>query len=277
MARLSAIQMKSVPNVEENLITIEAQLADLPQSDEHLVLLPECCLYFGGKDKEQLLLSQDHAISELMYRSLADLAQKYQVDLVAGSIPIASKDTSSERFTNTSIAFSKQGKELDRYSKIHLFDVEVNDGEKNYSESRYTEPGETVVNVDLGYANVGLSVCYDIRFPELYRQLRTLGADIITVPAAFTKVTGQAHWQTLLQARAIENQVFIVAAGQQGTHANGRETFGHSMIIDPWGDIMTYLSTDEGAVTTEFSLEQLKQIRQAMPVELHNQFESKLK
>ena len=104
-----------------------------------------------------------------------------------------------------------------------------------------------------------------------------MGADIITVPAAFTKVTGQAHWQTLLQARAIENQVFIVAAGQQGTHANGRETFGHSMIIDPWGDIMTYLSTDEGAVTTEFSLEKLKQIRQAMPVERHNQFESKLK
>ena len=277
MARLSAIQMKSVPNVEDNLIAIEAQLADLPHSDEHLVLLPECCLYFGGKDKEQLLLSQDHEKSELMYRSLADLAEKYQVDLIAGSIPISSKDASSDRFTNTSIAFSKQGKELARYSKIHLFDVEVNDGEKNYSESRYTEPGETVVNVDVGYANVGLSVCYDIRFPELYRQLRTRGADIITVPAAFTKVTGQAHWQTLLQARAIENQVFIVAAGQQGTHANGRETFGHSMIIDPWGDIMTYLSTDEGAVTTEFSLEQLKQIRQAMPVELHNQFESKLK
>jgi deaminated glutathione amidase len=277
MARLSAIQMKSVPSVEENLITIEAQLAGLPHADEHLVLLPECCLYFGGKDKEQLLLSQDPAQSELMYDSLADLAQKYHVDLIAGSIPIASMNASSNRFTNTSIAFSRQGKELARYSKIHLFDVEVNDGEKNYSESKYTEPGDAVVNVELGYANVGLSVCYDIRFPELYRQLRTKGADVITVPAAFTKVTGLAHWQTLLQARAIENQVFIVAAGQQGTHANGRETFGHSMIIDPWGDIMTYLSTDEGAVTTEFSLEQLKQIRQAMPVELHNQFESKLK
>ena len=158
MARLSAIQMKSVPNVEENLIAIEAQLADLPRSDEHLVLLPECCLYFGGKDKEQLLLSQDNTTSELMYSSLADLAQKYQVDLIAGSIPVASKDTASNRFTNTSIAYSKNGKELARYSKIHLFDVEVNDGEKNYSESRYTEPGSEVVNVDLGYANVGLSV-----------------------------------------------------------------------------------------------------------------------
>jgi len=277
MARLSAIQMKSVPDVEENLATIETQLAELPTSDEHLVLLPECCLYFGGRDKDQLGISQDKELSELMYNSLANLASKYQVDLVAGSIPISSSRSAKERFTNTSIVFNKQGKEQARYSKIHLFDVEVNDGEKNYSESNYTEPGGEVVNVDLGYANVGLSICYDVRFPELYRSLRGLGANIITVPAAFTKVTGQAHWQTLLQARAIENQVFIVAAGQQGTHANGRETFGHSMIIDPWGDIMTYLSTDEGAVTTEFSLEHLKQVRKAMPVESHNQFESKLK
>jgi len=277
MARLSAIQMKSVPDVEENLATIETQLAELPTSDEHLVLLPECCLYFGGRDKDQLGISQDKELSQLMYNSLANLASKYQVDLVAGSIPISSSQSAKERFTNTSIVFNKQGKEQARYSKIHLFDVEVNDGEKNYSESNYTEPGGKVVNVDLGYANVGLSICYDVRFPELYRSLRGLGANIITVPAAFTKVTGQAHWQTLLQARAIENQVFIVAAGQQGTHANGRETFGHSMIIDPWGDIMTYLSTDEGAVTTEFSLEHLKQVRKAMPVESHNQFESKLK
>ena len=210
MARLSAIQMKSVPDVEENLATIETQLAELPTSDEHLVLLPECCLYFGGRDKDQLGISQDKELSELMYNSLANLASKYQVDLVAGSIPISSSRSAKERFTNTSIVFNKQGKEQARYSKIHLFDVEVNDGEKNYSESNYTEPGGEVVNVDLGYANVGLSICYDVRFPELYRSLRGLGANIITVPAAFTKVTGQAHWQTLLQARAIENQVFIV-------------------------------------------------------------------
>ncbi len=275
MVRVSAVQLNSVPDVEQNLAAIEQQLSTLDVSPQHIVVLPECCLFFGGRDQEQLMLAQKDAQQHYLASALSALAVKYCITLVAGSIPIY--DQQAQKFTNTCLVFSPQGEQLARYDKIHLFDVEVADSEKNYLESRYTKAGSKVVTTEAAGITLGLSICYDLRFPELYRTLTQLGAKVITVPSAFTKVTGQAHWQTLLRARAIENQAFIIAAGQQGVHQNGRETWGHSMIINPWGEVLACLAEGQGVISVDIDLTQLIQVRQAIPVAEHNQFTTKLK
>ena len=286
MVKLTAIQLCSVPDVGDNFRIIDRHLetlvAESSQDDEHIVVLPECCLFFGGKDQQQLGLAKES--DQLAYQNLfvstlqeqlARLAKRYHVYLVAGSIPLLS--TIADKFTNTCCVFSPEGELLTQYDKIHLFDVDVQDSEKQYRESRYTQSGNEIVSATAASLNVGLSICYDLRFPELYRSLTALGADIITVPSAFTAVTGKAHWQALLQASAIENQVYIIAAGQQGEHENGRETWGHSMIISPWGEILACLEEGEGSISVEFSQQALDKVRKAIPVAEHNQFESTLK
>lgn len=286
MVKLTALQLCSVPDVGDNFRIIDRHLETLIEEsaddDEHIVVLPECCLFFGGKDQQQLALAKES--DQLAYQNLfvstlqeqlSRLAKRYQIFLVAGSIPLLSSTT--DKFTNTCCVFSPEGDLLTQYDKIHLFDVNVQDSEKQYRESRYTESGSEIVSTTAAGINVGLSICYDLRFPELYRNLTTLGADIITIPSAFTAVTGKAHWQALLQARAIENQVYIIAAGQQGVHENGRETWGHSMIISPWGEILACLEEGVGSISTEFSLAALEEVRKAIPVAEHNQFESQLK
>jgi predicted amidohydrolase len=286
MVKLTALQLCSVPDVGDNFRTIDRHLESLidasAQDDEHIVVLPECCLFFGGKDQQQLALAKES--DQLAYQNLfvstlqeqlSRLAKRYHVYLVAGSIPLLSSTT--DKFTNTCCVFSPKGDLLTQYDKIHLFDVEIKDSEKQYKESRYTQGGSEVVSTTAAGINVGLSICYDLRFPELYRSLTTLGADIITVPSAFTAVTGKAHWQALLQARAIENQVYIIAAGQQGVHENGRETWGHSMIISPWGEILACLTEGAGSISVEFSRQTLEKVRKAIPVAKHNQFVSELK
>ena len=277
MLKLSAIQMCSSPNVEENLALIEKQLMLLIKRTEkckHIVVLPECCLFFGGKETQQLNLSQQKNNMAYLTQSLGRLAKQYQITLVAGTIPLLAP--CGNKFFNSSCVFSSQGEMLARYNKIHLFDVEVNDNEKSYLESRYTQAGDSVAMVKTPEANIGLTVCFDIRFPSLYQALRLQGADIITVPSAFTCVTGKAHWQTLLQARAIENQVYIIAPAQEGTHENGRETWGHSMIISPWGEVLCCLEQGEGIITTDFKLSELNEIRNNMPILKQNKFQTSL-
>ncbi|MCJ8319949.1 MAG: carbon-nitrogen hydrolase family protein [Colwellia sp.] len=273
MARLSAIQLCSVPDVNQNLAAIAQQLTALCQQvkdDEHIVVLPECCLFFGGKDAEQLSLAQQTQQSNQLVKALAKLAQQFSITLVAGTIPLLT--STGEKFTNTCCVFSPKGVLLGQYDKIHLFDVNVNDSEKNYLESKYTEAGKSVEVVEQRAITIGLSVCYDVRFAALYRKLTTQGATVITVPSAFTRVTGKAHWQALLQARAIENQVYIVAAAQEGIHANGRETWGHSMIISPWGEILVCKALGEGFITCEYHQEAINRVRAAIPVHEHNKF-----
>ncbi|SET63511.1 carbon-nitrogen hydrolase family protein [Thalassotalea agarivorans] len=271
--RLSAVQLTSVPDIDQNLVAIEATLSQLPTAQQHLVVLPECCLFFGGKDNEQLAVAKQYQIE--MTKALAKLAQQFKVYLVAGSIPVLSQEP--EKFTNTSYIFSPEGEVLSQYDKIHLFDVEVADSSRHYLESTYTLAGDRVVTTQLPFATIGQTICYDLRFPSLFQMLANMGADVITVPAAFTKLTGQAHWLPLLQARAIENQVYIVAAAQYGTHKNGRETWGQSVIIDPWGEILATCAPTETAISVEITLEKLANIRQKMPVHSHNQFKTELK
>lgn len=289
MVKISAIQLNSKTSVEQNLQTIAKQLAKLTQAtssenNEHIVVLPECCLFFGANDKAQLLLAQNSHINKSstnysqasqsqvnqsqvysgLQLALGDLAKKYQVTLIAGTIPIATDDRN--KFTNSCCAFSSTGELIGRYDKIHLFDVNVEDNERNYCESRFTQAGKSSCIVKTSVADIGLTVCFDLRFPMLFQELNVLGADIITVPSAFTRVTGKAHWQTLLQARAIENQVYIIAAGQEGVHENGRETWGHSMIISPWGEILVCLEEGEGIISCDFIPEEISKIRASMPL-----------
>ncbi|PCI59578.1 MAG: amidohydrolase [Gammaproteobacteria bacterium] len=280
MVRLSALQLISTPNVGENLLNINQLLQQLPKSEQHIVVLPECCLFFGGKDQEQLTLAQQNSENETLVTLLTQLAVDFNITLVAGTIPtLAEKQLNSEKpkFYNRSWVISAQGKLLGSYDKIHLFDVNVNDKSKRYRESDFTQGGNKTTVVDANFAKLGLSVCYDLRFPELYRQLQQQGAEIITVPSAFTRVTGKAHWQALLQARAIENQVFVIAAGQEGVHQNGRETWGHSMIISPWGEILACHQYGQGFASVEVSLAEIASIRANMPVASHNQFKVLLK
>ena len=267
MVKLSAIQLSSAANVEANLAKIAELLSKITAAQDdtqHLVVLPECCLYFGSKDSEQLDLAKTTAAGNDLRLALAELAKKFGVYLVAGTIPLLAP--SSTKFTNSSCVFNPDGELIGQYDKIHLFDVNVSDSTKSYCESRFTQAGKEISVVNTDFANIGLSVCFDLRFPNLFQQLSIAGADIITVPSAFTKVTGKAHWQTLLQARAIENQVYIVAAGQEGVHENGRETWGHSMIINPWGEIENSIETGEGYISVEYQKQEITRIRQNMPL-----------
>ena len=278
MVKLSAIQLCSAPSVSENLAKIAKQLTLLGQDSNvssHIVVLPECCLFFGGKDAEQLTLAKKTSQSNQLILSLAELAQQFNITLVAGTIPLLAK--CGEKFTNTSCVFSPNGELLGQYDKIHLFDVKVNDHEKVYLESKYNQAGQSVEVVKQQNITIGLSVCYDIRFAGLYRQLSIDGATVITVPSAFTRVTGKAHWQTLLQARAIENQLYIIAAAQEGIHANGRETWGHSMIISPWGEILALKESGEGFISSQYHPEEINRVRTAIPVHEHNKFTVELK
>ena len=199
--------------------------------------------------------------------------------LVGGTAPLLSRPGRNPaepdyliedgRVRAASLVYGAAGELLARYDKIHLFDVMVEDKQARYSESLSYEPGSDVVCADTAAGRLGLSVCYDMRFPELYRQLLLRGAEIITVPAAFTAVTGAAHWESLLRARAIENQCYLVAAAQGGRHSPTRETWGHSMIIDPWGEILAELATGPGIAVAEMDPELLSQVRKRMPVADH--------
>ena len=277
MVKLTAIQLTSAANVATNLAKIAELLAEITATSshcntenvnqepvQHLVVLPECCLYFGGKDSEQLSLAKESVLANDLCVALGQLAKKFKVYLVGGTIPMLA--ASADKFTNSSCVFNPNGELIGQYDKIHLFDVDVSDNTQSYCESRYTQAGKEIQVVNTEFANIGLSVCFDLRFPNLFQQLVKAGADIITVPSAFTKVTGKAHWQTLLQARAIENQVYIIAAGQEGVHENGRETWGHSMIINPWGTIEQSITTGEGFISVEYKKQEVTDIRQSMPL-----------
>ena len=198
-----------------------------------------------------------------MQQGLSRLAQVYQVYLVAGTIALYAPD---KRNFAASLLFNPQGEVMAQYNKIHLFDVDVADGIGSYRESDNTHPGQHITVVDTPFGRIGMAVCYDLRFSALFRAMRQAGADIIVMPSAFTKLTGQAHWELLLRARAVENQCYVLASNQGGTHANGRETWGHSMIISPWGEIEQQLTFGEAAISSTLDRQLLQSIRQKMPM-----------
>ncbi len=270
---LAAIQMISERDASSNLLRLRALLQELAPTPNQLVLLPENALGFA--DKESYLLLAEDLGCGFYQAQLSALAKQYQCYLVCGSFPISSEEK-DKVFTST-LVFSPQGRLICHYHKLHLFDALVSDNKGSYKESDTFMAGQDTVVFDWNLnpdttVKVGIAICYDLRFPALFQTLRAQGAEMILVSAAFTKVTGEAHWQPLLQARAIENQCYIVAANQGGEHPCGRETFGHSMIISPWGEVLKQLQFGEGVIQGCFEKSLLEEVRRAMPVSSHNRF-----
>ena len=269
MANLIALQMTSTPNVDDNLETVANAMAAANIENDSLVVLPECFAYFGGKDKGQLSVAEKKGNGPIQSR-LSQLAKQHHCYLVSGTFPLTTDDPN--KFSAACMLFGPDGECLADYRKIHMFDVSVNDNTGSYKESATTLAGNEVVTVQTPIGNIGLAVCYDIRFPGLFTAMGDI--DILVLPAAFTQRTGEAHWHALLQARAIEKQCFVVAANQVGAHQNGRETYGHSVVLSPWGDTLAELTTECGVASTRVDIAERETIKQNMPVAEHNRFRS---
>ncbi|MBD1576176.1 carbon-nitrogen hydrolase family protein [Vibrio sp. S11_S32] len=270
MAKVGLIQMTSGPDPEVNLNSIEAELNILQQQQVAWAIVPENALVFGCKSDYRKFAERLN--NGPIQAQLAQLAKQYQMWLVVGSFPIQDGD----EIKTTCLVFSACGSLHADYDKLHLFDVDVADAHHNYRESDTFLAGNRVVVAQTPFANIGLSICYDVRFPSLFNALRQQGAQVIVVPAAFTKPTGQAHWQVLLRARAIETQCWIVAVGQTGIHPCGRETWGHSMVVDPWGNIVASLSETAGHLIVNIDTKLNEDIRTRMPVMQHQRFDCQL-
>jgi nitrilase len=270
MADLVAIQMTSSPNVEENLAFVEQQLQALPEKQQ-LVVLPECFAYFGGTDKAQYNLAETLDDGPIQTK-LSQFAKTYNKWIVCGSMPIKPDSpldpaASRDKFYAASLVFNAKGERVSRYDKIHLFDVNIDDNTGSYRESNSTLYGQSISVFDSPWGRVGQIICYDLRFPELVQEMAQI--DVLVVPSAFTQRTGKAHWHALLQSRSIENQCYVVASNQTGVHTNGRQTFGHSCIFSPWGDLLANLSTEQGRVAARYDQALLAKLRREMPIQQH--------
>ncbi len=256
--RIAAIQMVSGPKVADNLIEAGRLIAQAAARGAQLVALPEYFGILGMKDTDKVDVREAPGAGPIQ-SFLSDTAKKHGVWIVGGSAPLVSADPRKVR--NSSLVFDADGRQVARYDKIHLFGFQM--GDERYHEAGTIEPGDTPVTVDTPFGRLGLSICYDLRFPELYRTMKDV--DIILVPSAFTETTGRAHWETLLRARAIENLAYVLAPAQGGRHANGRETHGDSMIIDPWGVVLDRLPSGAGVVLADIDLERMRGLRRSLP------------
>lgn len=253
--------MTSGPLVEPNLAEAERLLAMAAQTGARLAVLPENFALMPSKDAERMAAAEADGTGPIQ-DFLAAAARRHRVWLVGGTIPLRSGDATKVRAA--CLLYDDSGKRVARYDKIHLFDVRLGNGERYY-ESNGIEAGDRPMVVDTPAGRLGLSVCYDLRFPELFRRLVDEGAEIFTVPSAFTAYTGRAHWETLIRARAIENLVFVIAAAQTGRHANGRETYGDSLIVNPWGEVLARQPQGAGVVSAACDLQKLKSLRAQLP------------
>jgi nitrilase len=270
---VSAVQMNSTADLGHNLEAAGKWLRTAAAADARLAVLPENFAFMGAREADKLAHAEQQGQGPIQ-QFLADTARELKLWIVAGTVPLAVEGDGG-RVWASSLVYDDRGSCVARYDKIHLFDVEVPGGE-HYRESRSIKAGEPKpVVVDTPAGRLGLSVCYDLRFPELYRALMNAGAEILTVPAAFTYRTGEAHWDALLRARAIENQCYVIAPGQYGTHASNRRTWGHSRIIDPWGAVLGGRGDDdEGVVSAQIDRARLQELRRSFPVLGHRRLPS---
>jgi predicted amidohydrolase len=271
MHQVAAIQMISGPDVQANLDQAAPLIAEAARAGAKLVLLPECFAALGNRSL-QAIAEAELACERPIRRFLSEQARRHGIWLIGGSIPLPRAE--GEKPMACCLVFDDQGQEVARYDKLHLFDVDVDDSQGSYRESNDYAYGDAVVCIDTPVGRVGLSICYDLRFAEIYIALRRAGADLIVVPSAFTAVTGAAHWEVMLRARAIETQCYILAANQGGLHPGGRETFGRSCLIDPWGEVQASLAEGEAVLCQSIDLNYLKKIRERMPVAQHRRFAS---
>ena len=265
MTRVAAVQMISTAFVKDNLSKLDAFFIKAREEGAELVVLPENFAFMGVHEADKLNIAEEVGQGEIQ-QTVSQLARHYDLWVIAGTIPVKA---SAERVKATCFVYDAKGATVARYDKIHLFDVRVSNQE-SHQESLTIEPGLPIVVVDTPVGRVGLSVCYDLRFPELYRAMEIQGAELFSIPSAFTAVTGVAHWEVLLRARAIENLCYVVAPNQGGQHASGRHTHGHSMIVDPWGKILAEQGQGAGLIVTDIDLKRLRQLRQQFPCNDHH-------
>ncbi|MDH5229231.1 MAG: carbon-nitrogen hydrolase family protein [Gammaproteobacteria bacterium] len=266
MSRVAAIQMASGPNVGANLIEADRLISRAVDAGAELVVLPENFAHMGVSEQEKLKFAEDEGSGKIQ-DFLKEKSQKLGVWIVGGTLPMKCQDPNKVRAA--CLVIDNKGKQVARYDKIHLFDVAVPDAEESYAESTAIEPGSETVVIDTPIGKMGVAVCYDLRFPELFRQMHDQGVEVFAVPSAFTAITGRAHWEIIVRARAVENLSFVVAAAQGGYHVSGRETHGDSMIVDPWGNVLDRLQRGSGFVIAELDLKRLKSIRRNFPVLEH--------
>ncbi|MEY3219461.1 MAG: hypothetical protein RIT27_818 [Pseudomonadota bacterium] len=260
---IAAIQMVSNTDISTNLKQAEQLLKQAVSESARICVLPE---YFAQMGKPEEMLSIAEPIGQGKLQDfLANQAAKHGIYLVGGSIPLRS--TVPQKLLASCLVFNPQGLKIGHYNKIHLFDVSIPEKNEHYEESATFEKGHQITTIQTPFANIGIGICYDIRFPEQFREMTAI--EILAIPAAFTQTTGQAHWEVLLRARAIENQVYVIAANQGGKHNNGQETYGNSLIINGWGTVLNRREKGQGIVISNYDPVALQQLRKNFPVLTH--------
>ena len=262
MGKVAAIQMTSGHIVRDNLAVAGEMLREAKDLGCDIACLPENFSFIGLRDADKLEVAEAEG-DGIVQSFLGDTARQLKMWILGGTIVI--RRGTDRRVANSSLLIDAAGKRVARYDKIHLFDVTLPGREEQYRESTHVAAGRELVVADTPVGRLGLSVCYDMRFPELYRELGTQGAEWLAMPAAFTVPTGRAHWETLLRARAIENLCYVVAPAQSGTHTSGRETYGDSLIVDYWGQVLSRLAKGTGVITAEFDLAKQTETRARFP------------
>lgn len=273
MSQVAAIQMASGPNVNSNLIEAERLITDAVSAGAQLVVLPENFAFMGHDEADILALAEADNEGPIQ-KFLAQQAETHGVWLVGGTLPMKGNDDKYIR--SACLVFNDKGERVARYDKIHLFDVHIDASNESHNESATTEAGDEVVVIDTPFGRMGIAICYDLRFPELFRHMLDADMQFIAMPSAFTAITGKAHWEVLTRARAIENLCFVIAAAQGGFHINGRETYGDSMIVDPWGQILDRVPNGSGFILAEMDQEQVNKVRKNFPATEHRRMPCKL-
>lgn len=262
---VAAVQMASSPNVSANLLEAGRLVEEAAARNSRLVVLPENFALMGMGEADKLAIAEEDGIGTIQ-SFLAKTADRLKIWLVGGTIPIKA---GQGRVRASCLVYDDRGQRVGRYDKIHLFDVDVPGTSETYRESATIEPGDQPLVLDTPFGKLGIAICYDLRFPEQFRRMAESGLDVLAVPAAFTARTGAAHWELLVRARSVENLCYTVASDQGGFHLNGRETYGHSMIVDPWGKTLAALPSGAGVVTAKIDGERLEKVRTAFPVLTH--------
>jgi nitrilase len=260
--KVGAVQMVSAPAVETNLAAADALIAEAAAQGAGLVVLPEWFCLMGRGERDKLAIREADGDGPIQ-SFLARAAARHRAWVIAGTVPLLADDP--EKVRNSSLVYDAAGRRVARYDKIHLFDFTGED--ERYRESNTIEPGSAPVALDSPFGRIALSICYDVRFPELYRRLAPM--DLITVPSAFTATTGAAHWDVLVRARAVENLAWVIAPAQGGEHPNGRRTHGHTMVVDPWGKVVASLARGPGVVVAEIDPSYQAHARASLPALSH--------
>jgi predicted amidohydrolase len=260
--KVAGIQMASSPHVTSNLTEAERLIAIAAQQGAKIVVLPEYFCIMGLKDIDKVQVREKPNDGPIQ-NFLSKMARDYEIWLIGGTVPLASNYPNKVR--NSCLVYNDKGEQVARYDKIHLFGLDL--GTEHYHEENTIESGDQVISVDTPYGKIGLSICYDLRFPELYRAMGEV--DMIVIPSAFTETTGKAHWESLIRARAIENLCYVIAPAQGGYHISGRETHGNSMIVDPWGVVLDRLPRGSGVVIASVNRDYQASLRNSLPAIKH--------